>query len=86
MNYDVFVDEEFLADKIISIIDRTCMIDRTEEPDIYQFFDLNQNQIVAVRSLFDENLQHIEIRESEKGDVIWPRGDGIGLDSALDVI
>ena len=86
MRYDVFTEIGELADRIIDLTDRACLIDTTERPDVYQFFDLDVYDLSKIKQLVADNSRCFEVRNSKTGGFVWPSEGGCSISQALDVL
>lgn len=86
MMYDVFTHNEYLAERIISCVDRAYCVDDSEQPELYQFFDMLESQMRSLRGLLLGSAGEIEIRDSSSGGFVWPSEKGVSLEQALDFV
>ena len=85
MKYDLFTHRKKLAEAIQEQIDRAYMVDTTERPDIFQFFDITSRQMLKVKEILDNYNGSIEIKDSKTGELVWPSESGCKLDQVLDL-
>ncbi len=79
MPYDVFTDDEALAERIRTHTTCSFTIDETDHPPVYQFFSLPKSQLKGI----ENELTSVEIRDSKNGLFIWPNDRGLSLIESL---
>ena len=75
-----------MAEEILDRTGRAFMVDTTENPDIYQFFDMSERHIrIMYRDLF-VHRDFVEIRRSDNGSYVWPSKFGSNFHQSLDLV
>ena len=94
MRYDIFTTSEDLAKELyrgVEFREEQKGIDTYEEPTVFQFFNLNEDQVRAAKPFLTRYAGEVEIRDADRnGAFVWPvdrRYDQITrLDDVLDVV
>lgn len=82
MRYDVFTTYDELAKRLdlaVLLREGQFEIDDMEHPHIYQFFDLDEQQVRTAREILIQSASLVEIRDADKGGAyVWPVNDSKG--------
>ncbi|MEK6855042.1 MAG: hypothetical protein AABX73_02360 [Nanoarchaeota archaeon] len=83
MEYDLYTYDKELAESVVDLIGRAYVVDGSERPVLYQFWDISEDNIRRLAGHIEEYGEMFEVRNSLSGGYIWPARNSNSLAEIL---